>query len=151
MRTAKGLDKLIQFALAAALLAPLLAAFSGSGGLEDAFATSQSAEAAAARRWVLLCAAGQSLLIGSLSAAIAALVGIPAAWALSGRRVSAAKIALVVLPLALPAPVAVSGWIQLIAPGATSSFALQTPGAPLPLHWPTRSCSVRSARRLFSA
>lgn len=130
MRDSTRRDNIIQLALALILLAPLLAAFWSGGGFEDAFATNQSAEIAAARRWALWRAAGQSLSVGCLSAAVAALIGIPAAWALSGRSTSALRNALTILPLALPAPVAVSGWVRLIAPNATSSFALQLPGAP---------------------
>ena len=130
MRDSSRRDNIIQFALALILLAPLLAAFWSGGGFEDAFGTRKSAEVSAARQWALLRAAGQSLTLGCLSAGVAALIGIPAAWALSGRRASAVRTALAILPLALPAPVAVSGWVRLIAPNATSSFALQLPGAP---------------------
>lgn len=129
MREPTSRGRAAQWLLAFLLLAPLAAAFWGGGGLDDAFAANQSAEAAAARRWMLLGETGRSIFVGALSTLVAALIGVPAGWALAGRRMSAFHTALMMLPFALPAPVAVSGWVQLIAPSATSSFTLQLPGA----------------------
>ncbi|HLX63864.1 MAG TPA: ABC transporter permease subunit [Planctomycetota bacterium] len=128
MRNSSPRDRVLQFALALAVVAPLAAAFWGGGGLADAFATNVSADAAAARRWALAAATGRSVLVGGTATFIAALIGVPAAWALSARPMSVWRTALLMLPFALPAPVAISGWVQLIAPSATSSFALQLPG-----------------------
>ena len=122
-------ESLIACACALVLLSPLLAAFWSGGGMADAF-TTLPGDGASSARSVLIAATARSLGVGLLSILIAALIGIPAAWALAGRRMSAWRTALVILPLALPAPVAVSGWVRLIAPNATSSFALQLPGAP---------------------
>ncbi|MEI6235376.1 MAG: hypothetical protein WCT04_20155 [Planctomycetota bacterium] len=121
MRDTTRRDSALQIALALLLAAPLMAAFIGGGPVElDALTW--------ARIGVLARAFGRSVQLGVTSAGVAALLGIPAAWLLASRRVSVLLIALFVLPLALPAPVAVSGWVRLLAPSAASSFALQNPG-----------------------
>jgi len=71
----------------------------------------------------LLAAGARSLLVALSATAVAAAVGIPAAWALAQRRRPLLMLVLCALPLALPASVAVSGWVRMFAPGAASSFA----------------------------
>jgi iron(III) transport system permease protein len=122
--------------VAALVLLPLLAAFSGAGGFADAYGTLQpDGEAAAARRWILATATGHSLAIGVLATAIAALIGVPVGWALAGKIGTGTGgacpyFSLVALPLALPPSVAVSGWVGLFAPeGAASAFYPLTPEA----------------------
>ena len=118
MRAATFTQRSIQALAALLLLAPLLAAFCGGTGAGDL----------ASRFSTLATACIHSLSVALLSAATALLIGVPAAWALSARHGGTWRAALLVLPLALPAPVAISGWVQLLAPDAASSFALPIAG-----------------------
>ena len=118
MRAATSTQRIIQALAALLLLAPMLAAFCGGTGAGDP----------AARFSTLAAACVRSLSVALLGASIALLIGVPAAWALSARRGATWRTALLILPLALPAPVAISGWVQLLAPDAASSFALPIAG-----------------------
>ena len=126
MRAATPRETLIQSVCALLLLVSLLAAFSGSGGFEDAYGAWQPGNNAAfeARLESLAAAFGRSLLIGVLTASMALGIGIPAGWALARRTRPLWLLLFAALPLALPASVAVSGWFKLCAPGAASSFAM---------------------------
>lgn len=131
MREPLKRDRTIQFAIAALMLAPLAIAFFGQGGFADAYGTYQSSDpdAISARHWALAAAAGRSVLVGGLAAALALLIGIPAGWALAQRERPLWLLVLAALPLALPASVSVSGWIGLLAPsGAASRFNVPIPG-----------------------
>jgi iron(III) transport system permease protein len=131
MREPEKKDRVIQFAIATLMLAPLAAAFFGQGGFADAYGSYQSADpdAISARHWTLAAAAGRSLLVGGLATALALLVGIPAGWALAQRERPLWLLVLAALPLALPASVSVSGWIGLLAPaGVASRFKVPIPG-----------------------
>jgi len=148
MRQAGPTDRYVQWAVAALLILPLLAAFVSGSGFADAYGTYQPGDEAAisARRMALAAATGRSLLVGSLAALLATTFGVPAGWALaqrSGSRRGAGRLArwdfgrltfcftlvLAALPLALPPSVAVSGWVGLLAPaGAASAFNVAIPG-----------------------
>jgi len=157
MRQAGRTDRIMQWAVGALLILPLLAAFLGGGSFSEAYGTYQPGDegAIAARRWALAAATGRSLLVGSLAALLAAALGVPTGWALAQRgnshggagcpacggsgRLTACPtlkgkreivaLVLVTLPLALPPSVAVSGWVGLLAPaGAASAFNVPIPG-----------------------
>jgi iron(III) transport system permease protein len=85
MRQPDRTDRVVQCAVAALLLLPLLAAFLGGGGFSDAYGAYQPTDGAvvAARRAALAAATCRSLLIGAGAALVAAAIGIPAAWALA--------------------------------------------------------------------
>jgi iron(III) transport system permease protein len=71
----------------------------------------------------------RSLLVAALSTLGAFLIGIPAGWWLSATKRKWFWLALAILPLALPASVAVSGWVGAFAPpGAASRFKVPIPG-----------------------
>ena len=124
MRDATRNERLLQGLLAAACLAPLLFAFWNGGGLSAAERQyALSADEAAVRRVQLFEAGGRSLLVAVATTLVAACLGIPAAWALAQRRRPLFLLVVCALPLALPASVAVSGWVRMFAPGAASSFA----------------------------
>ena len=122
MREATRTERVIQGLLALLCLAPLLCAFFLSDGMSGAEAA-PTAEQVALHRSELLAAGGRSLLVAISATVVAACIGIPAAWALAQRRRPLLMLVLCALPLALPASVAVSGWVRLFAPGAASSFA----------------------------
>jgi len=137
MRQPSKTDRLIQIALALALVAPLLYAFAGQGGFEDAYGAYQSSDPAfsTVRRTALAAATARSIFVGVLSTALALMIGIPAGWALShsaggwSNRGSLVLLMLAALPLALPASVTVSGWVGWVAPaGAASRFNVPIPG-----------------------
>lgn len=109
------------------MLSPLLGVFERSGSWEGAVAK-PAGSMASARIETLLAAAGRSALVGALCVIVALPLGVGAAWRLSARAGGLWRAAWVVLPLALPASVAVSGWVQLLAPDAASSFTLPIPG-----------------------
>lgn len=124
MRELQPREKRLQLLIAAILLAPLLVAFWGSGGFTDAYNNVPSTNgASAARQGALMLAMGRSLLIGFLAVLIALVLGIPAGWALAQRQRRLWLLVLTALPLALPASVAVSGWVALLAPTFISTFA----------------------------
>ena len=124
MREPLKRDRVIQFAIAALMLAPLAAAFFGQGGFADAYGSYQSSDpdAISARHWTLAAAAGRSLLVGGLATAFALLIGIPAGWALAQRERPLWLLVLAALPLALPALVSVSGWMVARAGGRGLAF-----------------------------
>ncbi len=122
MREATRKERVVQGLLALLCLAPLLCAFFLNGGLSST-ETAPTAEQIASHRYELLAAGARSLLVALSATAVAAGVGIPAAWALAQRRRPLLMLVLCALPLALPASVAVSGWVRMFAPGAASSFA----------------------------
>ena len=126
MREATLREKLAQASVALVLIVPLLAAFQETHGLADATGTWQPPDAGAqhARQMALLFAGLHSLGLGLLSALLALLIGVPAGWALARPRRPLWLLVIVALPLALPASVAVSGWVKLCAPGAVSTFAM---------------------------
>jgi iron(III) transport system permease protein len=120
-----------QFLAAGVLLLPLACAFWSSGGLIDAY----TSDASATRQWGLAAAAGRSILMGVVTALLAALIGIPAAWVLAQRRNRLWPMILCALPLALPASVSVSGWVAIFAPsGFLSSLSVPIPGHDLKAH-----------------
>jgi iron(III) transport system permease protein len=125
MRAISSRDRLIQFAIAAALVLPLAIAFFGRGGFQDALNQQMSPDAIEARRMALAAAAGKSFLLGILSVVFALAVGVPAGWALAQHSDKSSRrllwLVIAVLPLALPASVAVSGWVGLFAPSGVAS------------------------------
>jgi iron(III) transport system permease protein len=124
MREATRNERIVQGLLAAMCLAPLLLAFWSGGGLASADKQyALNADEAVLRRAQLMEAGGRSLLLAISATVVAACLGIPAAWALAQRRRPLFLLLVCALPLALPASVAVSGWVRMFAPGAASSFA----------------------------
>lgn len=126
MREAAAGERWLDFCVALLCLAPLLAAFFGTGGAADAYGAGagyKPTDAEATARYLALAqAGGRSLLLALMATAMAACIGIPAAWALAQRERPLFLLVICALPLALPASVAVSGWVRLFAPGAASSF-----------------------------
>lgn len=118
MREASSNDKIAQMSIAALIVAPLIIVFWSSG--EDP--NQITADVAAARHRALIDAGLRSLQLAILATSVALAIGIPAGWALAQRKNPLWLLVLCALPLALPASVAVSGWVRFLAPGAASSF-----------------------------
>ncbi len=130
-------DRWTQRAAAVLLLAPLLLAFFGAGGFDDAYGAglASNSDTPVNRNWILLEATGRSIGLAAVATLVALLIGVPAAWALAQRSQSRQRVwalfllMVCVLPLALPASVSVSGWISLVGPeGAASRFKVPIPG-----------------------
>src|SRR5688500_4282050 len=114
MRNLTSRERLIEFAVAALMLIPLLLVFVSSLSESSEFMD----------RWSpLLAAFTRSLLVGTGAVAIALLIGVPAGWVLARSERPLWLLVLIALPLALPASVTVSGWVGLLAsPGVASRF-----------------------------
>ena len=128
MRDPSSRERLIEFAVAALMILPLLAVFVSSFG----GGTGEIME-----RWSPLFAAfSRSMMVGAGAVGIALLIGLPAGWVLARSERPLWLLVLIALPLALPASVTVSGWVGLLAaPGVASRFrglpglGAQSPGA----------------------
>ena len=115
----------MQGALALAIVAPLIFAFwAGKLVTDPPEAYQPQGAEATVRQLALVMALGRSLGLALLTTVVAAGFGIPAAWALASARRPLLCLVICALPLALPASVAVSGWIRMLAPTAASSFNL---------------------------
>lgn len=170
MREPRPFDRLVQIVLALLLLAPLAAIFltatdapysqiqPGGSSISPASEFDPPGDSvSSARRWALAAAFGRNLCLGLAALSVALAIGIPAAWALAQRQRPLWLLVLVALPLALPASVAVSGWIGLLAPTAVSGFGFlphgwlfSIPGAGLVLGlalWPIAAFELWPAMR----